>query len=445
MIDLLLARPIRGWVAGLAAAVLAAAGCRNGDSLGPSTEKPPYIAVVPLIQTGSLPDPTVKFEYRIRDVSAGGTLDTTITLSPLDTLILSVHPATYEVDLGNLPKKCVSKYGNTDVVVVPEGINTAVSRFFISCDAPLSVVAFTLGGPDKFEFVWALDGEDGSHRTGFIEHREEAVIVNPLPPGNYTFSIWNVPSNCEFTNRGRRSQAVVVPPKGGARLQFTITCSDVVNYPIMPVFRWNFHDGAVAFYAEGEDPDGNVVGYAFDLTDCSGKSVLPDGEMLRGGLQSWATYRNPRPIVIAAFDLGIPDDQMAGRCASLRLIDDFGNTSTFVEKLPNIAPGLAPFASSYNAVFAGETRLVTQLQAADTDGDYAGAFVTVTLRDGTIGQIDGKPDVGLYNNQGFLDPQAIPDLPLGGRILFSDVYSQTVYLIDRQAHFTRLFDGDPFR
>lgn len=444
-----MARP--GWTptmmrwAGVALAGLAVGGCHAGDSLDPSTPRPPYIAVVPVIETGALPDPALKFDYRIRDVSAGGTLDTVVTLAPTDTLILSVHPATYQIELGNLPKKCVSKYGTTDVVVVPEGINTAVSRFYINCDAPLSVVAFTLGGPDRFQFVWALDGQDGSHRTGFIEHREEAVIVNPLPPGTYVFSIWSTPSACEFTSPGRRSQTVVVPPKGGARLQFVITCSEEKRSPVLSTFRWTYHDGAVAFYADGHDEDGNLIGYAFDLTDCSGHSILPGGEMQRGGLQSWATYRNPDPVIVAAFDVNLSDQELAGRCAALRLIDDFGNTSPFAEVLPNRTPGSPPFASAYNAVFAGETRLVTRLDASDTDGDYVGAFVTVTLRDGTLGQLDGKPDVGLYNNQGFLTPQAIPDLPLGGRILFSDVYAQNVYLIDRQGRFTRLVDGDPFR
>ena len=103
------ARSRPGLVLALLAGAATAAGCHPGDATGPSQPKPPYIAVVAKVESGGLPDPNVKFQYHVTDLSTEGALDTLIDLAPSDTLILSVRPATYRIKLENLPAKCVSR------------------------------------------------------------------------------------------------------------------------------------------------------------------------------------------------------------------------------------------------------------------------------------------------------------------------------------------------
>jgi hypothetical protein len=423
------------------------AACHPGDTAGPSEPKPPYIAVVAKVEAGALPDPQVKFQYHVTDLSTGGTLDTLLTLAPSDTLILSVRPATYQIKLQNLPAKCVSRYGTTDVVVVPEGINTAISRFFISCNPPLAVTLFTQGGPDIFQFVWNLEGEDGSHRTGFVERREEVVILNPLPPGKYVFSVYNVPSDCDVTSPGHRSQAATVKPEGGSLLQFSIICSQPDFRPELRTFKWSYHDSVAAIYVEGHDPDANLIGYTFDLTDCAGRSVLANGAVERGGLQSWSTYRNPDPVFATVVELDLPDASVKDRCAAFRLVDDFGNTTPLIERLQTPSAPFTPTIARYNAELAGQDRLVTVLDVDDPTNVFAGFFLSLELRDGVLGSPDGHRDTGLYNNQGFLPGTQIPDVEFGPNrkiAEYSDVFAQYLYLIDRQGRFRRVIDADLF-
>lgn len=425
---------------------VALAAC-HPDAAGPSQARPPYIAVVSKIEAGALPDPNVRFQYRVTDLSTGGVLDTTVILAPADTLILSVRPASYQIKLENLPAKCVSRYGTTDVVVVPEGTNTAIARFFISCNPPLAVTLFTLGGPDVFQFVWDLEGPGGSHQTGFVTRREDVVILNPLAPGSYIFSVYNVPSDCDVTSPGHRSQRVTVTPEGGSLLQFSIICSQPAFRPELRKFRWSYHDSVAAFYVEAHDSDANLVGYMFDLTDCAGNSVLRNGAVERGGLQSWSTYLNPDPVFVAVIQLDLANADVRDRCASLRLIDDFGNTTPLVERLQTPAAPFLPIPSRYNAQLAGPERLVTVLDVDDPAGVYVGFFVALQLRDGLLGTPDGHPDIGLYTNQGFLPGTQIPDVEFGpGRKItnYGDVQAQLLYLVDREGRFRRFIDADLF-
>ncbi len=430
----------------LVAGLVGFAACKGGDSLGPSGAKPPYIAVVAKIEAGSLPDPNVKFNYRVIDLSAGGVLDTTITLAPTDTLILSVRPATYEITLENLPAKCVSRYGKTDIVAVPEGTNTAISRFFITCNAPLAVSIFTQGGPDTFQFVWNLDGPGGSQQTGFVDRREQVVILNPLPPGDYIFSVYNVPVDCEVTSPGRRSQKATVKASGGSLLQFSIICSQPAGRPELKTFKWSYRDGVAALYVEAHDPDANLIGYILDLTDCAGRSLLPNGAIERGGLQSLHTSYSQNPTIAAAHQLDLSDVPGQTRCATLRLVDDFGNVTPLAERMPTPGGTFEPTVVRYNALVVGGIRLTTVLEVEDPSSMYVGAYLTLRLRDGVLGGApDGKPDIGVYSNQGFLPGSQIPDVNFGSNRAIrspADVQAQVVYLIDRQGRFRRLVDDD---
>jgi hypothetical protein len=108
------------------------------------------------------------------------------------------------------------------------------------------------------------------------------------------------------------------------------------------------------------------------------------------------------------------------------------------------SPTGAPAASAFNAYSVGTTAVRTQLAAFDADGDFVGTFVAARLRDGVLSPPDGVPDVGIYSVAGYLG-DAVPDLPLGSRIQYGDVYAVIVYLIDDAGNVTRLEDSDVFR
>ncbi|NOT08692.1 MAG: hypothetical protein HOP28_10865 [Gemmatimonadales bacterium] len=435
------AGPGLAWFA-LAGALLSGGGCRAGETLAPSDEKPPYLAVVAKLETGTLPDTGATFRYRVSDLSEGGVLDTVIVAAPNDTLILSVRPATYSIQLEQIPAKCVSRYGPTEVVLVPEGINTAIARFFISCNAPLAVDVVTSGGPDSLQFIWELTGPNRPQQTGIIGQKEEAVIFNQLAPGSYTFSLWNL-GGCEPVSRGRRSQTIVVPPGGGARTSFTVVCSDLPTRPALRSFSWTYHDSTAVFIADVTDPDGNLTGYYFDLTDCAGTSVLAGGEKERFGLLGGRTARATSATIVGAFELGIDESVAAGRCASLRMVDDYGGTTPFIERLQGHPFGSAPEPIAHNALFIGTSALRSQLSVRDANDDYFGVFVAVRLRDGALGPPDGQPDLGIYNAVGY-EGTELPDLLFGNRFQYFDVYEQILYLVDRKGNFRKVVDRDPF-
>ncbi len=422
---------------------LALAGCHQ-DATEPTSRKPPYIAIVVKAETAFLDEPGVRYTYRIKGLSTGSTYDTLVTVAPSDTVIVSVSEGTYQVSLSNLPEKCVSRYGLVQEVVVPPNTNTAIVRYFVGCNMPLAVRVYTAGLPVDPEFIWEIARKGGgSVETGIVRHREENLFFPTLPPGDYVVSLWNAPEPCVFTNNGGRHQAVTIPPNGGTRIGFSVVCSQVAKRPKLIDFTWSTADSVIGFIATAEDPDFNIALYYFDITDCDGTSILPGGARERGGLHLGRTAYQLRPTIIGAFELGIPPEALVGRCGSLRIQDLDGNTTPTVEKLAGSPVGASPEAISFNAVFRSDVLLGTDLAAHDRDEDFFGTFVAARLRDGTLGPQDGKPDIGIYNSAGY-EGTTIPDLPLGGRILYTDVYAVMVYLFDRQGHFRRYVDEDTF-
>ena len=190
------------------------------------------------------------------------------------------------------------------------------------------------------------------------------------------------------------------------------------------------------------DPTRDVERYFWDLTDCRGSSVLDGGARLRRGLSSGRTAGQDTVEVIGAFEH--PPGAGAARCAALRVVDQAGNTTPVAELPLTNALGAPPTASAFNAYTVGAAAIRTDLAASDADGDFAGAFMSVRLRDGVLFAPDGQPDMGIYNVSGYLGT-VIPDLPLGGRVQYGDVYAVIVYLIDAAGNFTRLEDADVLR
>jgi hypothetical protein len=146
-------------------------------------------------------------------------------------------------------------------------------------------------------------------------------------------------------------------------------------------------------------------------------------------------------VVLAAFDVGLPDDSVAGGCLALRVMDQYDNSTPIVEEAVGNERGSPPVATRFNAVRFSDLAVRTDLAVTDGDNDFLGTFVAAVIVDGVIGPPNGQPDIGYYNASGYLGA-VIPDLPLGGRIGWQDVRSVIVYLMDRQGLVTRIQDID---
>lgn len=400
-----------------------------------------YLAVVT-----ALDDPTaggrVRFAYRVRELSGTFPVDTTLTVTVRDTVILPLEPATYAVVLDSLPPTCSARQGSEQYVVVAPPPSTAIARYFILCRTALSVRVATDGFAVDSQFIYRLGGP-GSARDGLIG-ATDTLDFDELAPGAWTVTLGHVSQNCVITSDGGSRQTVTVPPEGGATVDFRVACSDEARRPRLLSFAAGYRDGAAAFVLRAADPDRDIERYSFDLTDCAGTSLLPGGARLRRGLTAGRTARADTVTIIGAFDVGLPDSVARRGCAAVRVADEYGNTTPVTERRLTAAAGAPPMATSFNATYVGTSAVRTQLAAFDADGDLAGIFAAATLRDGILSPPDGRPDVGIFNAAGYL-ATPLPDLPLSARVAWGDVLSIIVYLVDDRGNLVRLEDADLFR
>ncbi len=416
------------------------AGCSQATEPTPG---PPFLAIVTKLEQGTALDSAATYTYRVKNLSVGtAPLDTVVRATPEDTVILSVPPSTYSITLDSLPPKCNSRRGNQEVLVLDPQTNTGLARFLLFCNATLTIAVQTQGPATAQEYVWLVTSADGLSRSGIVD-AIGAAYADGLPAGEYRVQLALVGSECIAANSGGLSQHVAVPEEGGVTVNFRIICSDPATAPVMRAFHWSYHDSTAAFVATLTDADRNVSNYVFDLTDCAGSSLLPGGPLFKDGLDAGRTARLDTVVVLGAFEVDLPAEEMVGRCASFRAEDARGNSSARVEVPLATEPGDPPAADQFNAILNGETLLHVTLSASDPDSDFVGTFAALRLRDGTLGSPDGRDDTVSYNIQGYLGT-SLPDVTLGGRILFTDVYAAIVYLIDAKGHFTRVEDADTF-
>lgn len=420
----------------LLALLLLAGGCEEPTAVN----QPPYIAIVAII---TAPNGTAigdEYTYRVTEVSGTIPIDEAFHVAPHDTVIVPVKPATYKVTLRGVPPQCGVQDGTDLYVLVPEGANTAIVRYLISCESLITVTTATDGYNPDASYIYRVTGPAGE-RVGIVE-ANDTLRLDGLGPGDYTVGLSHVASNCVVTSDGGPTRRLVLADTGGTRLDFRVVCSDEAKRPHLLFFAGSYHDGTSGFMFRAADPDGDIERYMWDITDCQGKSVLPGGGRLRRGLSQDRTAGLDTITVFGAVEPGLPDNAMVGRCTSLRVADELGNTTPVVEQpIPEGQPA-GPAADLFDARFATTAALVTDLHTADPD--YAGVFAAALLRDGVLFPADGQPDLGVYNAAGYED-LTLPTVPLGGsRPPYYDYYAVIVYLFDRFGNFTRLVDTDLF-
>jgi len=425
----------------LTALVLAAGAAACDRATGPIEVS--YLAIVALVDTPSGVSPGLHYDYRVQEVSGTLGIDTIIEVQPSDTVILRLPVATYGIALSGLPAWCASRYGDEQYVVVFDAPSTALARYFITCQAPLTVHLVTEGPVSSdHEMVYHVSG--GSYDRVGIAHPNDTLRFDHVPAGDYQFTLSLLSPDCVVTSNGATHPQITVPAGGGAVLDLRIACSDPARRPQFLQAAATYTNGVSAFVFRVRDPDRDVERYVWDLTDCAGTTILPGGARIRRGLSSGRTYDRDTLTVVAAFEPGLADSTVVGRCTALRVVDQQGNTTPVLELPIRPAPGTPPIASMFNAFTIGTEAIHTDLAAGDPEGDFVGVFAAARVRDGVLFPPDGNPDIGIYNAAGYIGG-AVPELPLGARIQYGDVYAVIVYLIDAAGHFTRLEDVDLFR
>jgi hypothetical protein len=384
--------------------------------------------------------------YRIRQSTAGEVqFDEQRTVSPTDTIIIPLDPGTYIVETSDLPARCVIPRGQRlQGITLNENDNTGIIRWQIECRGLLSIAVISDGWQPDNNFVFrARSRRTNLERTGLIAGND-TLTIEDIGPGEIDIDIGAVAENCVITSDGGSRQRVMVDSTGGAAVAFRVQCSDPARQPRITAFTSGFTQGASIFQFRVFDPDADLVGYYWDITDCEGNSMLPDKrERVRLNLRGGRGNTNDTLTVIGAFDLGLDVSAFNGRCTEIRVFDNAGNVSRIATHRIGSATGARPTVRFFNATLQGQAFVSSILEANDPDNDIVGHFVLVRLRDGVLAPPDGIPDLGSMDPVGYLGTE-VPSIPTTGRVKWDDVLSVIVYLIDARGNVVRVEDDNIF-
>jgi len=405
---------------------------------------PPYLAIVTNLYAlggASAPDEVV---YRVRDLNAAITTQRRLRVAPTDTVILSVPPSSYQVDVEGLPGRCIVSNGPARAIVLSEADNTGIIRYSIQCLGVVSVAVVADGPALDSGFVYRLRHSDGTEYTGLVAANDTAT-VDDAKAGAYEVQLGGIAGNCVVVSDGGTVQQVTATATGGAIVSFRVSCAEYAHRPQLLSLVGGYDGGASIFSFRVWDPDHDVEGYTWDITDCRGNSVLPDRrKRIRRGLLSGRGQLSDTLVVVGAFEVGLPNAAVAGKCTEIRVFDEHGNSSVILTHRIGSATGFAPTVRFFNATLQGQASVTSLLLASDPENDILGHFVLVRLRDGVLGATDGKPDLGSMDAAGYIGLD-VPAIPTTGRIRWDDVLAVIAYVVDAKGNVVRVEDNDIFR
>jgi len=444
-------RPLKSLRSAIAAAQFCAAalvplaisGCT--DTTAPP--KPPYLAVVTRLTTWPGASAPAKVKYRVRESTAGVVrFDKEFIVAPTDTIIIPVLSGTYIVEAEDLPARCVLPRGSRQQgISVSEADNTGIIRYQIECRGLLSISVIADGYETDDRFVYRVRSRTtGLERTGIVTGNDTTTIED-IGAGELEIDIGGVAENCVITSDGGSRQKVRAEPSGGAAVAFRVQCADVARQPKIVAFTSGYTQGASIFQFRVFDPDADLIGYYWDITDCDGNTVLQDKrERVRVNLRGGRGATSDTLTIVGAFELGLENAALAGRCTEVRVYDAAGNVSQIATHKIGTATGAPPTVRFFNATLNGKAFISSILEASDPDRDIVGHFVLVRLRDGVLAAPDGVRDLGSMDPVGYLGLD-VPNIPTNGRIKWDDVYAVIVYVIDARGNVVRVEDDDIFR
>jgi hypothetical protein len=425
---------------GLLLILAAAAACSDG---GPEVPGPPYLAIVTRVDLPPGVEPDSFYAYHVRDYAGTAGVDTVVTAAPRDTIILSVPPARYVVTIGNVPPHCAIRQGAEQEVLIPEGTNTAIIRYSITCLPLIALQVSTEGVNPDNEYIYRVIGLE-TDIVGAVGPNETIYLDN-LHSGEYRVELADVKAECTIISLGGRLQRASVSDTVSGLVYFRVACSDPAARPaILSLSALGGFEG-VAALARVTDPDRDLELYAADLTDCAGRSVLPNGGVERRNLFfTRLRLEDPGEVMLVLNAPGLSDAVLAASCLWFRMGDQNGNSTEVAEIPVRSGSGAnAPVAIRLNGFFSGGLQnFFVDLQADDPDGDFVGTFARLRLRDGVLGPPDGQPDYASYNTIGYRGTD-LPVVPIGpGNVIvnYFDILAIEIYLYDAAGHITRAVD-----
>jgi len=431
-------------VAGLGGVLVALAGCADAPTAPAGA---PYLAVVVLVDAPDAVTVRGPYGFRIREFSGTIPYDTAFQATPRDTVIVSVRPATYLVEMAGVPASCGVRNGAAQLIAVLPKTNTSLARFLITCRNALTLVALTDGAQPDSGYVFTLAGSKGSVRAGALA-ANDTILLDNLPADDYTVSLRHVSPTCQVMSDGGDNVEVTISERGGATAFFRVACSEPARRPRIASVQGSYSDGTAGFVVRVADIDRDVDRYGWNVTDCRRRSILPGGERRRGGFRGFPSVSDRDTVtIVGAFELPIADSLLTNRCMLLWVADARGNISEIREfPLVRRRTERTPSALIFNGAYLGTTALRVSLDVVDAQDDYVGALVIYNLRDGIVSlPADGQPDRLLFYPAGNLGT-VIPDIPFGiGFGQWSDYLSVTVFLVDREGNVRRLDDGNLFQ
>jgi hypothetical protein len=431
----------------LSLGTLAAAGCLVEPTAPPDA---PYLAVVVLVDAPPQVVETGPYTFRIRELSGTLRFDTTFVATSRDTTILAVPPATYVVEINDVPASCGIREGNVRYIEVPPRTNTTLARFLLNCRNAITLSVLTDGNLADTGYVYTLVGTNREISAGTLA-ANDTVFLDGLNPGEYIASLRHVADNCTVLSSGGEVARLTILATGGASHAFRVSCAEPSRRPRIVSMKGSFTpggSGAVGFVLRVVDPDRDLERLTWDVTDCNRRSVLPRGARPRGGFSGWdnVSYRDTS-IIIAGFEVPLPDSTLARSCHAISVGDERGNVSAVLEipMTPRQQPR-SPAAWRFNAQYVGTSALRVHLEVIDPNEDYIGAFVYYSVRDGiALRPPDGELDRVIFQPAGVLG-MTLPDLPFEiGFGAWNDYLNVVVFLVDREGNVTRLEDGDLFQ
>ncbi len=405
---------------------------------------PPYLAIVSNLYTlGGATAPAV-LTYRVRETAGAYPVERTLRVAPRDTVILALPASTYQVDVEGLPTRCLVSNGTARGIVLTAEDNTGIVRYSIQCRGIVSVAVVADGPQLDSSYVYRVRHGDGTEWTGLVAANDTATLSD-AGGGDYNVRLGGVAANCVVMSAGGAEQRVEVSATGGVIVVFRVSCSDLARRPQLLSLVGGFDKGMSVFTFRVWDPDADLDGYTWDLTDCRGTSVLPDQRRrVRRGLRDGRGALSDTLTVVGAYDLGLAGELFRDACTEIRVFDVRGNSSVILSHRLGSGGGLPPAVRFFNATLEGTSRVTSLLLASDPENDIVGHFVLVRLRDGVLGPPDGRADLGSLDAAGYLGLDVAP-IPTTGRVRWDDVLAVIVGVIDARGNAIRVEDVDIFR
>jgi hypothetical protein len=445
----------RGLLAALGVMALLAGSCVLEQPTAPSADEA-FLVVITRTDGPAEVSAGQRWTLRVKRLDFEQSLDTTLVITPGDTVVLRLPLDSYDVLLGGVPIACKDRSGlsRRRFLSVPNG--TAVLRYNVFCNTFLALNIGTVGARDAqldTEYVYRLLGETGEELRVGVLNPVDTVLFDDVQPGAYSLELSHIDPNCVVVTDGGRVQSFVIDPPQVAVARYQVECSKEAERPRIVHFESSYRDGQSVFYLEVVDPDPDGPGspgapdidaYHWSITDCARHEVT--GARPRRGLGQFGapTMGADTVRVAVVVPVGLSDASMRGRCTSIRVTDLRGNTSAFIEEVIGDERGAFPVNDGSTTTYDGTNdRMLFQVRAFDADDDFAGSFQRFVFRDGTFGDPDGLPDVVSRNAFGYAAHAVVPPFVFSEfPFALDDLLSVRTTLIDRQANHTTVDDGD---